>query len=78
MSTVSNLAGEPTWIFFWADQYQIWYLFDVIIRKKLFRNTPDMIESGLFRNNDTTSKKVSGGLKNLACEKKCKNKVCRY
>ena len=27
MSTVSSLAGEPTWIFFWADQYQIWYLF---------------------------------------------------
>ena len=27
MSTVLNLAGEPTWIFFWADQYQIWYLF---------------------------------------------------
>ena len=52
--------------------------FDVIIRKIIFRNTPDMIKSGQFRNNDTTSKKVSGGFKNLTFEKKCKNKVCRY
>ena len=52
--------------------------FDVIIRKKIFRNTPDMIKSGQFRNNDTTSKKVSGGSKNLTLEQKCKNKVCRY
>ena len=39
--------------------------FDVIIRKKIFRNTPDMIRCGQYRNNDTTSKKVSGGSKNL-------------
>ena len=43
--------------------------FDVIIRKKLFRNTPDMIKSGQFRNNDTTYKKVSGGSKNLEISK---------
>ena len=27
MSTVPNLAGEPTMIFLRADQYQPWYLF---------------------------------------------------
>ena len=43
--------------------------FDVIIRKIIFRNTPDMIKSGQFRNNDTTSKKVSGGSKNLEISK---------
>ena len=52
--------------------------FDVIIRKKLFRNTPDVIKSGVFKNSDTASKKVSVGSKNLTLEQKCKNKVCRY
>ena len=33
-----------------------------------------MIKSGQFRNNDATSKKVSGGFKNLTFEKKCKTK----
>ena len=42
---------------------------DVIIRKIIFRNPPDMMKSGQFRNNDTTSKKVSGGSKNLEISK---------
>ena len=49
-----------------------------MIRKKLFRITPDVIKSGVFKNNDTASKKVCGGSKNLTLEQKCKNKVCRY
>ena len=52
--------------------------FDAIVRKKIFKNTLDVIKSGIFRNNDTTAKKVSGGSKKLTLEQKCKNKVCRY
>ena len=37
-----------------------------------------MIKSGQFRNNDTTSKKVSGGSKNLTLEQKCKKPSSIY
>ena len=43
--------------------------FDAIVRKKIFKNTLDVIKSGIFRNNDTTSKKVSGWSKNLEISK---------
>ena len=46
--------------------------FDAIIRKKYFKNTPDVIRSGFYRNNDKTSKKVSNVSKNLTLEQKCK------
>ena len=52
--------------------------FYAIMRKKYFRNTPDAMKSGYFRNNNTTSKKLSVWSKNLILEQKCENKVCRY
>ena len=45
------------------------YKFDAVIRKEIFKNTQDMIKSGFFRNNDTTSKKVDGSSKNLKLSK---------
>ena len=43
--------------------------FDAIVRKKIFKNTLDVIKSGIFRNNDTTSKKGEGRSKNLELSK---------
>ena len=43
--------------------------FDAIVREKIFKNTLDMIKSGISKNNDTTSKKVDGRSKNLELSK---------
>ena len=43
--------------------------FDAVVRKKIFENTLDVIKSGIFRNNDTTSKKGDGRSKILELSK---------
>ena len=43
--------------------------FVVIIRKKIFRNTPDVIKIGQFRNKNTTSEKPSSESKNFELSK---------
>ena len=50
--------------------------FDLIIRIFFLKIlTLNVIKSGFLRNNDTTSKKVSGGSKNLTLAQKCKSKT---